>query len=75
MVNDEEAIMVELNHLCGTKHNIFYNVRMSKKRLPMQASTFGVGTEEALREDGKEVGHEGIDGSIRLPILLKEKFL
>ncbi len=42
---------------------------MPKKRLPMQASTFGVGVEKALGEEGKEVGNEGINGSIRSKIL------
>ncbi len=35
----------------------------------MQASTFGVGAEEAFEKEGRKVGNEGIDGSIRSKIL------
>jgi hypothetical protein len=35
----------------------------------MQASTFGVGVEKTHGEEGREVGNEGIDGSIRSKIL------
>jgi hypothetical protein len=42
---------------------------MPKKRLPMQASTFSVGVEKTHGEEGREVGNEGIDGSIGSKIL------
>jgi hypothetical protein len=65
MVDDGEATLAKLNYLCGTKHNIFFGVRMHKRRLPMQASTFGVGTKEALGKESREVGNEGIERNIR----------
>jgi hypothetical protein len=69
MVNDEEAILAKLNYLCGTKHNIFSWVEMLMKRLLVQASTFGVGSEEIYEVKGKEARNDGIDGSISSKIL------
>lgn len=33
MVNDKETILVELNCLCGVKHNIFSGINMPMRRL------------------------------------------
>ncbi len=68
-MDDEEATLAELNCLCGTKHNIFFGVKMPKRRLPVQASTSSVGTEETLGEKNKEVENEGIERSIMSKIL------
>jgi hypothetical protein len=37
LVKDEEATLIELNRLCGIKHNV--RVRMPKHRMPIQAFT------------------------------------
>jgi hypothetical protein len=42
---------------------------MLKKRLFVQASTYGVGVEEIYENKGKEARNDGIDGSIRSKIL------
>jgi hypothetical protein len=42
---------------------------MPKRRLPIQASTSGVGAKETLEDKGKEVGNEGINGNMRSKIL------
>ncbi len=55
--------------MCQRKHNIFSRVRMPKRRLSIQASTYGVGIEETLEDKGKEVGNERINGSMRSKIL------
>jgi hypothetical protein len=51
---------------------------MHKRRLPMQASTYGVGTEKTLGKEGREVGNEGLKetlGKKSCLILLKDKLL
>jgi hypothetical protein len=50
---------------------------MPKKRLPIQASTFSVGAKEALEDKSRNLGNEGINGSMRSKILshfVKGKF-
>jgi hypothetical protein len=44
-------------------------VKMLKKSLLVQASTSSVGAKEIYENKGKEVGNDGIDGSIRSKIL------
>jgi hypothetical protein len=52
LVNDEEttSVLIELNRLCGVKHNVFSGIRMLKCRLPIQASTFKIEAKELLEE-------------------------
>jgi hypothetical protein len=40
LVKDEVVILIELNQLCGVKHNVFLGVRMPKRRMLIQVSTF-----------------------------------
>lgn len=65
MVNDKETTLVELNFLCGVKHNIFSRIKMLKSKLYVQASTFGEGSKEILKEERKKIR---IDESIKSKI-------
>ncbi len=53
-MNDEKATLTKLNQLCGVKHNVFSRIKMPKHRLPIQASTFGVGIGK-LHEEKKKI--------------------
>jgi hypothetical protein len=37
-VDDEEATLAELNHVCGEDQHIFSGVRIPKRRLPIIAN-------------------------------------
>jgi len=54
LVNDEEATLAKLNCLCGIKHNVFYGIRMPKKRMHVQASIYGKVMEELLDNESGE---------------------
>jgi len=64
MVNDEEATFTELNWLCGTKHNISFGVRMPKKRMHVQASMSGGGTEESFDNENVDAWNLVFDENI-----------
>jgi hypothetical protein len=53
LVNDEEATLTKLNRLCGVKHNVFSKVKMPKCKLPILASTSGVGIGKLHEEENK----------------------
>jgi len=33
LINDEKVTLTKLNQLCGVKHNVFFGVKMPKRRL------------------------------------------
>jgi hypothetical protein len=68
MVNDKEATLVELNRLCGIKHNIFFGIQMPKIKMHVQTSTFG-GRTESPNNEGVDVGNLVFDGNIISKIL------
>lgn len=69
LVNDEEATLAKLNCLCGIKHNVFYGIRMPKKRMHVQASIYGKVMEELLDNESGEAWNLGLGGNIRSKIL------
>jgi hypothetical protein len=66
MVNDKETTLVEFNCLYGVKHNIFFGIKMPKRKLHVQALIFGKGSKEIHEDESKEAR---IDGSIRSKVL------
>jgi hypothetical protein len=54
LVNDEDVTLEELNHLCGTKHDIFTRARIPRRCLPMESTK-----EEVVDDHG--VGHVDVD--------------
>jgi len=78
MVNDEEATFIELNWLCGTKHNISFGVWMPKKRMHVQASVSRGWIEESFDSENVDAWNLVFDENIIskiFPISLRENFL
>lgn len=50
LVDDDEVTFEHLNRLCGTKHDIFSEVRIPRRRLPVE-------THDVEVDNDKEVGH------------------
>jgi len=50
LVNDEEATLAKLNHVCGEDHHIFFGVRIPKRGLPITAN-LGEKQKEVIAED------------------------
>jgi hypothetical protein len=68
-VNDEKVTLAKLNYLCGIKHNVFFGVRMPKRRMHVQASTFGGVTKELLENEGGEARNLGLGRNIKSKML------
>jgi hypothetical protein len=68
-VNDEKFKLAKLNYLCGIKHNVFFGVRMPKRRMHVQASTFGGVTKELPENEGGEARNLGLGGNIKSKML------
>ncbi len=59
LVDDDEATLAQVNGICGLNYNVFFHVRVSKRRIPMHVlvdATFNVERENhRANGDGSNV--------------------
>jgi len=68
LVDDEEATMAELNHVCGEDQHIFSGVRIPKRKLPI-ISNLAEEREEVITEDKQKGANMGSKTIVKSKIL------
>jgi len=68
LVDDEEATLVELNHVYGEDQHIFSGVRIPKRRLPITANLTKE-QEEMIAEDEQRRANLGFEATMKYKIL------
>jgi len=58
LVDDKEVTLAQLNKMCGPNNDVFYHVRVPKKRIAMNVL---VGTTPSVEREATSVGGDGGD--------------